>query len=87
MNMIIRKRQITLAILVVALGVAVYLNYHFADKSNVLDTTNQLESGENLGEAKYVNSTGEAEEVSKKVNTEYFTQAKLNRQQTHDEAL
>ena len=31
MNMIIGKKQIVLASLVAALGVAVYLNYQFAD--------------------------------------------------------
>lgn len=96
MNMIIGKRQIIIATLVVALGLAVYLNWYFAKSDNVLDTTKQLQSGETLGEAQYVNaSTQENDENTQsggdtqtvKINEEYFTEAKLNRQQAHDEAL
>lgn len=86
MNMIIGKRQIIVATLVVALGLAVYLNWHFSKGENVLDVTNQLESSENLGEAQYVNASGEDVQTAK-VNEKYFTEAKLSRQQAHDEAL
>ena len=40
MNMIVGKKQIVLASLVVALGVAVYLNYQFAGEDLNLVTAN-----------------------------------------------
>ena len=40
MNMIVGKKQIVLASLVVALGVAVYLNYQFAGQDLDLVTAN-----------------------------------------------
>ena len=40
MNMIVGKKQIVLASLVVALGVAVYLNYQFAGEDLDLVTAN-----------------------------------------------
>ena len=93
MNMIIGKKQIILAALVVALGIAVYLNYQFSKTDSAFGATSTLEEVDNLGEAKYVNSTGSSEESESaavetvKINEEYFTQSKLSRQQAHDEAL
>ena len=71
MNMIVGKKQLVLASLVVALGVAVYLNYQFAGEdldlvtANAQQTTQELstEEGEqeNYGDAQFVDT----KEVSK----------------------
>lgn len=64
MNMIVGKKQLVLASLVVALGVAVYLNYQFAGEDLDLVTANaqqtpqelSTEEGEqeNYGDAQFV---------------------------------
>ena len=83
-----------MAALVVALGTAVFVNWHFTNSDGNLaelnDTTNEYV--QNLGEAKYVNSekVENAEEEAKPTsskNTNYFTTVKLKRTKAHDEAL
>ena len=78
MNMIVGKKQLVLASLVVALGVAVYLNYQFAGEdldlvtANAQQTTQELstEEGEqeNYGDAQFVDtkefSSEETQETS-----------------------
>jgi stage III sporulation protein AH len=56
--MIIGKRQIILAALVLGLGVAVYLNWQYANADLGLPVTEAVEQGEaaNYGEAQYVDS-------------------------------
>ena len=83
MNMIVGKKQIILSALVLALGIAVYLNYQYSqveqDEFPVSDiaasaeaenVTDQLtaEDDENYGEA-------------------YFAEAKLSRSRSRDEAV
>ena len=94
MNMIVGKKQIVLASLVAALGVAVYLNYQFAGEDLALVTANTeqtevsetlVEDGEeeNYGDAQFVDT----QEVSAgQSSEEYFSQARLTRTQTRDEA-
>ena len=45
MNMILGKRHIILAALVLVLGIAVYLNWTFGGKDGGLTITDQLEAG------------------------------------------
>ena len=80
MNLIIKRRQLILATLIVALGAAVFVNWYYTSDGNISatgDTTGEYV--QNLGEAKYVNATGE--------NNDYFAEAKLQRDKTNDEAL
>ena len=105
MNMIVGKKQLVLASLVVALGVAVYLNYQFAGEdldlvtANAQQTTQVLspEEGEqeNYGDAQFVDtkevSSEETQETSLQAESavgdeEYFSQARLTRTKTRDEA-
>lgn len=105
MNMIVGKKQLVLASLVVALGVAVYLNYQFAGEdldlvtANAQQTTQELstEEGkqENYGDAQFVDtkevSSEETQETSLQAESavgdeEYFSQARLTRTKTRDEA-
>ena len=62
MNVIIKKRQLLVAALTVALGAAVLVNWYFTNSGDkkLADNT-ETTSGEyvqNLGEAKYVNAEG-----------------------------
>lgn len=88
------KRQLTLLTLVVALGVAVYLNWEYAKT----DTGFQLADGasavnvqttENVTEALPDKNYGDAQLVSTEstVNQKYFEEARLARGKTRDEAL
>ncbi len=63
-SVIIGKRQIVLAVLVVALGVAVYLNWRFASVDGGLDLTAGVStSSKYLGDATYVNNSAETGSV------------------------
>lgn len=75
LNMIIRKKQIILASLVMILGIAIYLNWQFSDSGNMLSVSNQLKAAKNYGEAQLVNNL-----------SDYFAQAAINRKKAHDEA-
>ncbi|MBQ6935828.1 MAG: SpoIIIAH-like family protein [Clostridia bacterium] len=99
MNLLIKRRQLIMATLVVALGSAVFVNWYFTNSSNnvagVNDTTSEYV--QNLGEAKYVNSdkadtTDKNEKkdnatATASKNTDYFATVKLKRTKAHDDAL
>lgn len=86
----IQKRHIVLAALVLALGVAVYLNWQFDGSSSLVKETSKQ-----LGEATYVNADAKAtadekEEVHNDTsNTEddYFLTAETERSQAQDKAI
>lgn len=79
MNMLIGKRQLILASLVVALGIAVYINWQFDGKAGELSLTNKLE---------LFDKAGEGDELAESTFGEaYFAQAKLTRTRSRDEAL
>ncbi|MEM1483833.1 SpoIIIAH-like family protein [Oscillospiraceae bacterium PP1C4] len=82
MNMVIGKKQIILASLVVGLGLAVYINYQFANADGALTATSALGHDKNYGDAQLVDANdpsvdGEA----------YFAAAKVTRQRTRDESV
>ena len=58
MNMLIKRRQLIMATLVVALGSAVFVNWYFTNSDNNAKSTGEPtnEYVQSLGEAKYVNS-------------------------------
>ncbi len=94
MNMLIKRRQLIVATLVVALGSAVFINWYFTNSDEkTVNTSETKEFVQNIGEAKYVNSdkTEEAndkEVISSNVKTEdYFSKAKLERTKANDKAL
>ncbi|MBQ0097764.1 MAG: SpoIIIAH-like family protein [Oscillospiraceae bacterium] len=87
----IQKRHIILAALVLALGVAVYLNWQFDGSSSLVKETSK-----NLGEATYVNADAKATADEKKsevlnntISTEddYFLTAETERSQAQDKAI
>ena len=92
--MIIRKRQLLLATLVIALAAAVFVNWYYTKpQAETADakaeaTTVQAQEGANLGDARYVISSDAVLEdtAAQAQANEYFAGAKLRRQTAHDEA-
>lgn len=62
-----KKRQIILAVLILALGSAVYLNWQFSENKD-LTSTDILTSAKELGEAQFVNNTPVSEDLNKVEN-------------------
>lgn len=93
MNMVVGKKQIVLASLIAALGVAVYLNYQFADVDGeyiASSTGSGLREQENYGDATFVDTKTAIENQLTAVsldNSEYFYEAKLTRSKSRDEAV
>lgn len=97
MNMIIGKRQIILAALVVGLGIAVYLNWQYASDGLELPVTDALEKNSaNYGEAQYVDGPGvvdadnDIDEPQEPIGVNgdaFFVEAKMSRQRARDEAV
>lgn len=95
------KRQLTILTLILALGVAVYLNWEYAktDSPFALPTQTQAEDDALLANAKAENTPvmealpdknyGEAQlvSVSEDSSDQYFETARLTRTKTRDEAL
>ena len=80
MNVILKRRQLILAILVVALGAAVFVNWYYtSDTSLATDETTNPQYVQNLGEAKYVNATGDS--------VQSFEEMKYERKKKNDEAI
>ena len=78
------KRQIILAVLVLALSAAVYLNWQFASKDGGLKLTGEATSSKFMGDAAYVNNP--KTESTPQEDT-YFTKARDDRKKARDEAL
>ncbi len=82
MNLLIKRRQLVLATLVVALSAAVFVNWYYSGTNNKVQSTEETTESnyvQNLGEAKYVNATGET--------ADYFDTVRLNREKSRDKAL
>ncbi|MDD3692447.1 MAG: SpoIIIAH-like family protein [Oscillospiraceae bacterium] len=91
MSGIFGKRQVMLAVLVVALAVAVYLNYYFSTQNPIsTDANTSTSNSRNLGDAHFVDnpstvttsSTGTIADPS-----DYFVQARHNRSEARQEAI
>ncbi len=83
--MVLKKKEIVAASLVVLIGVAGYLNWSYQDTIKVTDGES-YEEAKRLGEAQYVNSeTGE--ETQAVAASNYFTQAKMEKDNSRSEAL
>lgn len=60
--LVLKKKELVAAALVVLIGVAGYLNWSYQDTVRVTDGADYIETGKKLGEAQYVNA--EADSVS-----------------------
>lgn len=85
MGFIVKKRQLILVTLIVALGVAVFINWYYNKpqvvSNSVVEETTQ--TTKNLSDD--TSEIGEAQLVSSKSVSKYFTTARVNRQTAHDE--
>ena len=61
--MVLKKKEIIAASLVVLIGVAGYLNWSYQDTIRVQDGESYIETGKKLGEAQYVNAVDETEDA------------------------
>ncbi len=93
--MIIKKRQLLLATLIIALAAAVFVNWYYtrpdiqsAGADVAATTVPEVQEGANLGDARYVISTDATlDDVAAQAQaSEYFAGAKLRRKTAHDEA-
>ena len=88
MNMIIGKRQIILAALVLGLSVAIYLNFALAgNQIQPTDTEGTASSGENYGDAVYTGNSDAVVNTDDNNNAEFFAQARLTRQKMREESV
>lgn len=94
MSGIFGKKQVLLATLILALGVAVYLNYYFSvQQPSVVGTGGKPSTsttGKNYGDAQFVgnNKTSKPGTSTTAVNaSDYFVQARQNREKARDEAM
>jgi len=96
--MIIGKRQIILAALVLGLGIAVYLNWQYSSLEAEMLATPALHAGEGeratFGEAQFVTSPGVLDGTSASVPVSepeggevFFVEAQISRQRARDEAV
>lgn len=91
--MVVKKRQLLTATLIIALGAAVAVNWYYSDNQNVLsDTTEKttVSVSGNLGDSLLVNGTVSSQEVQAeddKSSDEYFANAKITRNQTNDKIV
>ena len=81
-SIIFGRKQIIIAALIVALGVAIYLNYTFAGKGLQASKT----SSDVLGETQYV-ITQNVSGASGTSTSDYFASAQLTRKQAQDKAI
>ena len=87
--MIIGKRQIILAALILGLSVAIYLNFALANDSDLPTAGDMTSSTENYGDALFTGTdqtvieTGDDENS----NAEFFAQARLTRQKMREESV
>ncbi len=85
--MVLKRKEIVAAALVVLIGVAGYLNWSYQDVMKVTDGGEYIETGKKLGEAQLVNKTEEAPETEETASSEYFEDARKNREASREKAL
>ena len=92
MTRIFGKKQVLLATLIVALGVAVYLNYYFYSQqpptTDVNGRPTSSTSSRNMGDAQFVGNSSVVSSPESTVDAnDYFVQARLSRESAREEAL
>lgn len=89
LNMIVGKKQIVLASLILILGVAVYINWTFANDENSIVTGGQASDSSTSDASTSDKNYGDAELVSGSVDNadDFFAQARLEKQTSRDEAV
>lgn len=87
--MVLKRKEVVAAALVVLIGVAGYLNWSYQDVLQVTDGGEYIETGKKLGEAQLVNKTEEAAEADSEaaLSDSYFEEARKNRETSREKAL
>lgn len=91
-NLVIGKRQIVIASLLVTLSVAAFLNWQFATGDQAVTVMDVSEKTKKNEEENHSSNYGEAELVNKKTDkkvekNDYFKQEKLVRDSSYDDAI
>ncbi len=87
MNLLVKRRQLIMAALVVVLGAAVFVNWYYTQSKTADGNSTTADYVQNLGEAQFVNNTtGSAEDANASAD-EYFAKLKLNRDNAHEDAM
>ena len=91
-NLIIGKKQIILASLTLVLGIAVYMNYVFAEVGNDIAADAEIQSAAdtqvNYGDAAFVGAdSSDPAEPASAGTSDYFAQARLSRMTSRDDAV
>ena len=84
--MVLKKREIIAAALVVLIGVAGYLNWSYQDTVKVTDGKSYSTQAKKLGEAQYVDND-KSEEAAAVSSSNYFAQAKLEKENSRSKSL
>ena len=89
--MLMKKKQLLMATLVIALGAAVAVNWYYTENpiDTAQDTTDYAEVSGNLGDAISVDAQDEegAEVQSVMADVNFFTEERLKRDEAYDEIL
>ena len=84
--MVLKKKEVIATALVVLIGVAGYLNWSYQDTMRVTDGESYVEETKKLGETELVSS--EKDDVAETAaELEYFTEAKLSKENSRSRAL
>lgn len=81
--MVLKRKEVVAAALVVLIGVAGYLNWSYQDTVRVSDGEEYIATGKRLGEAQLVSSN----ETVTDTNGDYFSQARQNRETAREKSL
>ena len=86
-NLIIGKRQLILAGMTLALGIAVYTNYAVASAGKGIKTTGTVENQSiNYGDAELVSTEPDKTAAKTTDTVDYFAQARIDRMNSRDQA-
>ena len=83
--MVLKRKEVVAAALVVLIGVAGYLNWSYQDTIHVTDGKEYIATGKKLGEAQLVSKSEETTETA--AGGDYFEQARKNRETSREKAL
>lgn len=91
MNVLIKRRQLIMAALIVVLGAAVFVNWYFTNNDSHMggDNTNVTgDEAQNLGEAQLVGNKSDTASSSDAVSAdEYFAQIRHNRENARGDTM
>ena len=89
MHMVINKKNVILASLVLGLGLAVYVNYQFAADDKLMSpASTSVTSEKNYGDAQLVDANDPSvDNADGTAGEAYFAEAKVTRQRTRDESV